>query len=170
MFRRSIRRAMQAAPTLLLAACAVAAQGAQRQTLSEAEWDRVGERVALLDRIAHIPSLLPVIMKNRYALRLSDEQVASFRAWRRAHYDDMTGLMNQIIERRIALSRAALDPAVDGARLLADQAVILQMQQELLRLRLSCRELMVSTFSAEQWSDFAFVLEEYPGLAGLITQ
>ena len=154
---------------LLLATGRAPAEPSHGGTLGEAEWERLGQRVALLDRIAYIPSLLPVIMKNRHALDLSDHQVAQFRAWYRGHYQDMVDLMNAIIARRIELSQAALDPGIDGARLLADQQVILGMQQDLLRLRLSCRDLMVNSFTAEQWSDLAFVLETYPNLAGLIT-
>ena len=155
----------------LAAACnAGAAEPGHAETLSEADWERLGQRVTLLDRIAFIPSLLPVIMKNRQALDLSDAQVEAFRAWYRRHYQEMVDLMNAIIARRFELSKAALDPRIDSARLLADQQVILRMQEDLLRLRLSCRELMVNSFTAEQWSDFAFVLETYPNLAGLIAE
>jgi hypothetical protein len=149
---------------------AVAAQLVQDGTLSEAEWEKLGQRVALLDRIAYIPSVLPVIMKNRNALDLSDAQVEQFRAWYRRHYDEMVAMMNAIIARRIELSQSALDPRIDSTQLLADQQVILRMQEDLLRLRLSCRDLMVKTFTAEQWNDFAFVLETYPHLAGLVAE
>ena len=82
----------------------------------------------------------------------------------------MIGLMNEIIERRIALSRAALDPVVDSSQLIEMQQTILQRQDELLRVRLSCREILVGTFSPEQWVNLAFILEDYPNFAGLLQQ
>jgi len=48
--------------------------------------------------------------------------------------------------------------------------VILQLQQDLLGLRLSCRKLIMTTFSPDQWDNFAFVLEDYPEFAGLMQQ
>ena len=142
----------------------------QPNPLSDSEWDKVREHVELLDKISFVPSLLPVIMKHQDALNLSDDQRAAFRGWRKQNYKKMVDLMNEIIEQRIALSRAALDPSADSHQLISQQEAILQLQERLLRVRLSCRELMVTTFSPEQWGSLAFVLEEYPNFAGLMQQ
>ena len=57
---------------------------------------------------------------------------------------------------------------VGNAELIHEQKVILQLQEELLSLKLSCRELIMTTFSPQQWSNLAFVLEDYPEFAGLM--
>ncbi len=61
----------------------------------------------------------------------------------------MVGAMNKIIEQRIALAKGALDPQVGQAELLYAQKEILQLQRELLMIRLSCRELVMKTFSSD---------------------
>lgn len=147
---------------------ASAADLKQAAPLTDAQWEKLGEHVSLLDKISFVPSLLPVIMKHRDALELSDEQTAAFRDWRKQHYQRMVDVMNEIIERRIVLSKGALDPAVVNKDLVREQRQILQLQQELLAIRLSCRELVMKTFSPDQWNNFAFVLEEYPNFAGLM--
>jgi len=147
---------------------ASAADLSQPNPLSDSEWDKVREHVELLDKISFIPSLLPVIMKHQDTLNLSDDQRAAFRGWRKQNYKKMVDLMNEIIGQRIALSKAALDPSADSNQLISQQEAILQLQEELLRVRLSCRELVLTTFSSEQWSSLAFVLEEYPNFAGLM--
>jgi len=136
--------------------------------LTDEEWESIREHAVLLDKVTFIPSLLPVIMKHRDAIGLSNGQKAAFRDWRKKNYQRMVDIMNEVIELRIALSKAALDPSVDNGKLISQQQEILQRQGELLHIRLSCRKIVVNTFSPEQWSSFAFVLEEYPNLAGLM--
>lgn len=140
----------------------------QQAPLTGSQWDILRERVNLLDKIAFLPSLLPVIMKNRDALELSDAQVVAFQEWRRLHYQNMVGLMNEIIQRRITLSKATLDVHISGDDILAQQKEIFRLQERLLHVRLSCRNLIVETFSDAQWGNLAFVLEEYPRYAGLL--
>jgi len=140
----------------------------QPAPLSDAQWAQLHERVGLLDKIAYVPSLLPVIIRHREALGLSAEQTASLRGWRRHNYQRMVELMNEIIERRITLSRGALDPALTSDDLARQHKAILRRQEDLLAIRLSCRELVVTTFSPEQWGRLAFVLEDYPEFAGLM--
>ncbi len=122
---------------------------AQPTPLSDAEWDTIREHVGLLDKISFMPSLLPVIMKHRDALDLTDDQKQAFRTWRKENYPRMVGAMNKIIEQRIALAKGALDPQVGQAELLYAQKEILQLQRELLMIRLSCRELVMKTFSSD---------------------
>lgn len=136
--------------------------------LTDAEWDKVQEHVGLLNKISFFPALLPVIMKHRDALDLTDRQRRVFRGWRKENYQRMVDSMNEIIERRIAFSKSALDPAIGDVELIHEQKMILQLQEELLGLRLSCRKLILTTFSPGQWDNFAFVLEDYPQFAGLM--
>jgi hypothetical protein len=147
---------------------ASAADLTQPGPLTDAEWDKVQEHVGLLDKISFFPALLPVIMKHRDALELTDHQKRIFRGWRKQNYQRMVDFMNEIIERRIAFSKSALDPAIGDAELVHQQKMILQLQEELLSLRLSCRKLILTTFSPGQWDNFAFVLEDYPEFAGLL--
>ena len=145
-----------------------AADVSQRAPLTDAEWDRVREHVGLMAKFSFFPSLLPVIMKNRNALELTTDQKSAFRSWRRQNYQHMVDLMNEIIEKRIAFSKSALNPAVSSDALIYEQKMIFVLQEELLGLRLSCRKLVMTTFSSSQWNNFAFVLEDYPEFAGLM--
>lgn len=147
---------------------ASAADVSQRTPLTDAQWERVREHVGLMAKISFFPSLLPVIMKHQEALGLTDEQKAGFRGWRKKNYQRMVDLMNEIIEARIAFSKSALDPAVSNDALIYEQKMIFKRQEELLGLRLSCRKLVMTTFSSSQWNNFAFVLEDYPEFAGLM--
>ena len=136
--------------------------------LTDSQWETVRDRVGLLDKIAYLPSLLPVIMKHRDTLELKTEQVAAFRQWRKLHYQDMVDLMNEIIQRRFTLSKDSLNVSLSSDNVLAQQQEIFRLQERLLRIRLSCRNLIVETFSPDQWENMAFILEEYPRYAGLL--
>jgi hypothetical protein len=80
----------------------------------------------------------------------------------------MVDLMNQIIEQRIELSKGSLNAKLTNDQILDKQQKIFDLQEQVLRIRLSCREIVVSTFSVEQWANLGFVLEEYPQFAGLL--
>ena len=121
-----------------------------------------------MSAIAFIPSLLPVIMQNQDALELTSEQVAAFRDWRKNNYQRMVEDMNTIIEKRIALSKKAMEPSVSGHEIKQLQKGIFDLQHELLNLRLGCRKLLMETFTDEQWTNFRFIIEDYPNFAGLI--
>ena len=64
---------------------ASAANLAQPGPLTDAEWDKVQKHVALLDSVAFFPGLLPVIMKHRDGLELTDDQKSAFRSWRKQY-------------------------------------------------------------------------------------
>ena len=138
-----------------------------KEPLSPQEWDLLRQRMMLLNNISYLPSLLPVIMKNRGSLELTKEQVTAFRDWRRNNYQQMVSLMNTIIEKRIVLSQRAVQPSVTQDDLVTLQEEIFQLQRKVFRIRLSCRELVASTFTDEQWSDFAFIAADNPQLSGL---
>jgi hypothetical protein len=141
---------------------------AQVAPLSDLQWDAIHSKVNLLDKVAYFPSLLPVIMKHREALGLSYRQTRALRLWRKENYRKMVDLMNQIIEHRIELSKASLNANLTNEQIFDKQQEIFELQEQVLRIRLSCRQIVVSTFSAEQWANLGFVLEEYPQFAGLL--
>jgi len=138
-----------------------------KNELSPHTWDALRERMSLLNSISYLPSLLPTIMKNRHGLELSEEQVVAFRDWRRNNYQKMVDTMNVIVEKRIELSQHAMRPDVTQSKLTAMQEAIFALQREVFNIRLSCRELVTSTFTEEQWSNFAFIVTDDPQLSGL---
>ena len=140
----------------------------QLAPLSDPQWDKVYVQVGLLDKVAYFPSLLPVIMKHRDAIGLSYTQTKAFRLWRKENYQQMVDLMNEIIQRRIELSKASLNARMTNEQILGKQQEIFDLQAQVLRIRLSCRQLVTTTFSTEQWDNLGFVLEEYPKLSGLL--
>ena len=138
--------------------------------LSPEDWNEVKEKVELLEPAGLMPTLLPVIMSNRDALQLSDEQVNAFRAWRKQNYTNMVNIMNEIIEKMVDFRVKSLSPDITGDQLLAFQSDIQELQVKLLKIKLSCRELVMTTFTDEQWDNFAFIVSENPKLASLMTQ
>ena len=138
--------------------------------LSPEDWNDVMGKVALLEGAGLMPTLLPVIMNNRDALQLTADQVNSFRAWRKANYTNMVNVMNEIIEKRVEFRVESLSPGITGDQLLAFQAEIQELQVRLLKLKLSCRELVMTTFTDAQWDNFAFIISDNPELASLMPQ
>ena len=149
---------------------AEAENSAPDKELAPESWELLRNKMLLLNNISYLPSLLPIIMKNRHALELTTAQVSAFHQWRREHFQDMVHTMNMIIEKRIALSQAAVQPEVSAEALVAMQDEIFTLQRKLFELRLSCRELVTGTFTEEQWLNFAFVAAEDPQIAGLFNQ
>ena len=156
------------AAAFLLCASVTATELSQVAPLSDQQWDAIHSKVNLLDKVGYFPSLLPVIMKHRDALGLSYRQTKALRLWRKENYKSMVDLMNQIIEHRIELSKGSLNTNLTNEQILQKQQEIFKLQEQVLRIRLSCRQIVVSTFSAKQWTNLGFVLEEYPQFAGLL--
>ena len=138
--------------------------------LSPEDWYEVMNKVVLLEDSGLMPTLLPIILRNRDALQLTDQQISAFQAWRKENYTNMVNLMNQIIEKMVQFRVDSLSPQVSAEQLLANQSQIQDLQWELLRIQLSCRELIMTTFTDEQWDNFAFVISDYPKLASLMLQ
>ena len=157
--------------TVFFVICTTAlAKHSSDHPLSPEDWDDVKEKVELLESAGLMPTLLPVILSNRDALQLSDKQVSAFRAWRKKNYTNMVNIMNEIIEKKVEFRVESLSPSVTGDRLLALQAELQQLQIQLLKIKLTCRELIMSTFTDEQWDNFAFIISDNPKLASLMTQ
>ena len=136
--------------------------------LSNEDWGMVQKNVDLLDTYNYMPSLLPIIMRNRDTLQLTPEQVKIFRTWRKENYTRMVNLMNKIIENRISFKQASLDAKTSNKELAESQVNILTLQQELLSIKLSCRKQIIDTFTDEQWDSLSFVLSDHPKLAGFV--
>jgi hypothetical protein len=64
----------------------------------------------------------------------------------------------------------ALSPGISADQLLASQSEIQDLQRQLLKIKLSCRDLVMATFTEEQWENFAFVVADNPRLASLMLQ
>jgi len=136
--------------------------------LSDEEWLIVKGRIELLDSLNYMPTLLPTIMRNRDVLQLTDQQIKSFRDWRKQHYGNMVKTMNEIIEKRVAFKKVALDTKTSSDELLEMQNDILVLQKKLLEIKLTCRNMLVNTFTEEQWDNFAFVVADQPRIASFL--
>jgi hypothetical protein len=158
------------AMALCIFSTAAPAKHNSEHPLTSADWKDVMEKVVLLEDSGLLPTLLPVIMRNRDTLQLTDEQVNAFRAWRKANYTNVINTMSEILEKKIQFRVEALSPSVSGDHLIELQSEIQELQRELLKLKLSCRKLVMTTFTEEQWENFAFVVADNPKLASLLPQ
>ena len=138
--------------------------------LSADDWKEVMDKVVLLESSGLMPTLLPVIMRNQDTLELTDEQINAFRAWRKKNYTHMVNVMNEIIEKSVQFRVAALSPRITSDDLYVLQSEIQDLQRQLLKIKLSCRELVTTSFTDEQWDNFAFVVADNPKLASLMSQ
>jgi len=138
--------------------------------LSADDWKEVMDKVVLLESSGLMPTLLPVIMRNQDTLELTDEQIKAFRAWRKKNYTHMVNVMNEIIEKSVKFRVAALSPRITSDDLYVLQSEIQNLQRQLLKIKLSCRELVITSFTETQWENFAFVIADNPKLASLMSQ
>ena len=138
--------------------------------LTADDWRDVMDKVVLLESSGLMPTLLPVIMRNQDTLELTDEQINAFRAWRKKNYTHMVNVMNEIIEKSVQFRVAALSPRITNDDLYVLQAEIQDLQRQLLKVKLSCRELVTTSFTETQWENFAFVVADNPKLASLMSQ
>ena len=155
---------------LLLLVSSAQAKHNSDHPLSDEDWKAVMNKVDLLEPSGLMPMLMPTIMLNRDALQLTDEQVNAFRTWRKNNYTHMVNVMNEVIEKMVQFRIESLSPDVSNENLLALQSDIQDLQRRLLKIKLSCRELIMTTFTDEQWENFAFVVADNPKLASLVSQ
>ena len=137
--------------------------------LTTDDWKEVMDKVVLLEDSGLMPTLLPVIMRNQDTLELTNEQINGFRAWRKQNYTHMVNVMNEIIEKSVQFRVAALSPDITSDHLYVLQSEIQELQRQLLKIKLSCRELVTTSFTDTQWENFAFVVADNPKLASLIS-
>lgn len=122
--------------------------------------------IAKLDKISHLPVLLPAILKNRDFIGLTDDQVAELDQWRTENREPMLAAMKAIVQKRVAIREAAISPTVSSARLMQMQNEIFRLQREVLEYKLSCRDHIVNTFSIENWDSlFMLLADEGIGLS-----
>ena len=113
-----------------------------------------------LDKINFLPSLLPVILENSDVIELSDKQVETLLEWRKMNREDIIAAMNEIARKRVEIREAALSPDISSARLIQMQNEVFRLQRIVLEYKLSCRDLVISTFNENNWEGFYLVLAE----------
>ena len=155
---------------LFFLSTAVLSRHSADHPLSADDWENIMGKVVLLEDSGLMPTLLPVIMRNQDTLQLTDEQIKGFRTWRKNNYTNMVNIMNEIIEKMVKFRVESLSPDISGEHLLAFQSEIHELQRQLLEIKLSCRDLVVKSFTDEQWENFAFVVADSPALASLVSQ
>jgi len=138
--------------------------------LTADDWKEVMDKVVLLESSGLMPTLLPVIMRNQDTLELTEDQINAFRAWRKKNYNHMVNVMNEIIDKSVQFRVAALSPRITSDELYVLQSEIQDLQRQLLKIKLSCRELVTTSFTEKQWENFAFVVADNPKLASLMSQ
>ena len=82
----------------------------------------------------------------------------------------MVNIMNETIEKSVEFRVAALSPRITSDQLYVFQSEIQELQRELVKIKLSCRELVTTSFTDAQWENFAFVIADNPKLASLMPQ
>ncbi len=113
-----------------------------------------------LDSINYLPNLLPVILRNKDFIGLTDEQVIRLEEWRSTNREAMLAAMKEVASKRLEIKQAALSPTVSAARLQQMQNDIFRLQREVLEYKLSCRDHVVRTFDNENWVSFFMVLAD----------
>jgi hypothetical protein len=134
--------------------------GATENDLDLIDWDKAKKQMSMLSQMGYHPFLMPLIMDNRDAIGLSNEQIAGFREWRSKNRVPLIHAMNRIIQERVAFQRIALNPNTSEDVLRAKQEEIFKLHKKVLKYQLSCRRNILDTFTDEQWEEFQFVLTE----------
>ncbi len=145
---------------VILPALSVAAEDSAKSDLDLIDWGKAQKQMAMLSQMGYHPFLMPLIMENRDAIGLSNEQVKVFREWRNKNRVPLIHAMNRIIQERTAFQRIALNPKTSEEVLRAKQEQIFKLHKKVLEYQLSCRRNILDTFTDEQWEEFRFVLTE----------
>lgn len=139
------------------------AVSSDRQVASASEgidWELTRQRMSMLSQMGFHPFLMPLIMENRDAIGLENDQIKTFREWRSKNRVPLIHTMNEIIRARAEFQRIALNPKTREEVLYAKQEEIFRLHRKVLKYQLSCRRSILDTFSAEQWDNFRFILTE----------
>ena len=136
------------------------AQLSQAESALDPEEFEMESYIVKLDKVNYLPNLLPIILKNKDFIGLTDDQVAYLDDWRKNNRETMIAAMKEITIKRIEMKEAALSPNVSSARLIQLQNDIFRLHREVLEYKLSCREHVVRTFNNENWLSFFMVLAD----------
>ena len=131
-----------------------------QEELDVIDWGRAKEQMKMLSQMGYHPFLMPLIMENRDAIGLNNEQVRVFRDWRNKNRVPLLHAMNRILQERVAFQRISLNPKTSEEVLRAKQEEIFKLHKKVLEYQLSCRRNILDTFTEEQWDEFRFVLTE----------
>lgn len=113
-----------------------------------------------LDKVNYLPLLMPVIVRNKDFIGLTQEQLDDINEWRKTNKAPMMDAMRKIVSKRIAIQQAALSPTISSSRLIQMQNEIFQLQREVFEYKLSCREQIMKVFNDENWISFFMLLAE----------
>jgi len=120
----------------------------------------IDSSIEKLDNINYLPSLLPVIIRHKDFIGLTDEQLGKLEGWRKKNREPMLAAMKEAARKRVEIKQAALSPTVSSARLQQMQNDIFRLDREILEYKLSCRDHVVQTFNNENWDSFFLILAE----------
>ena len=148
------------AMSAFLLAPAISAEESGSSELELIDWGKAKKQMDMLSQMGYHPFLMPLIMQNRDAIGLSNEQVKVFRDWRNKYRVPLIHTMNRIIQERVAFNRISLNPRTSEEVLRAKQQEIFKLHKKVLEYQLSCRRNILDTFTDEQWEEFEFVLTE----------
>ena len=137
----------------------IATANSASATLSNKQ-DNIEQYLEKLDTVDFLPNLLPVIINNSDILQLTDEQLSKLITWRDTNSKNVIATTNEIISKRSKIIQAAVSPKTSAARLIQMQNEIFRLQRQVLNYKLSCRELVISTFNSTNWEEFFLVLAE----------
>lgn len=152
--------------TLLTILLLCLSQPAISETAADHNRQDIESSIEKLDKLNYLPNLLPVIVKNRDFIGLTDDQLAELDDWRRTNKEPMLAAMKEIALKRVEIKEAALSPTISSARLMQMQNEIFRLQREVLEYKLSCRDRVMRTFTNENWISFYMVLaDEDMGIA-----
>jgi hypothetical protein len=118
------------------------------------------QQLLLLGRISYHPSLLPLIMQNIDYLELTPDQQHKLREWRTRSAPAMLDKMREVAQGRIEFIDLTMNPATAAEVLVAQQQRLFRLQEEVLSYKLSCRQNILETFTAEQWETLQLLLAE----------
>lgn len=116
--------------------------------------------ISTLDRVNHLPSLLPLIIENSDVIELTDKQLQTLLSWREEHRQGVVGTLNEIVRKRILIKEAALSPYSSSGKIKKMQSEIFRLQRKVLDYKLACRELVIKTFNENNWDGLFLVLAD----------
>jgi len=152
--------------TLLLILLLCLSQPGIADTAADQNRQNLESSIEKLDKLNYLPNLLPVIVKNRDFIGLTDDQLAELDDWRKTNKAPMLAAMKEIALKRVEIKEAALSPTISSARLMQMQNDIFRLQREVLEYKLSCRDRVMRTFTNENWISLYMVLaDEDMGIA-----